>query len=310
MTEIKVTKKVLSTIITILILALATPAYAETETLYKAKEIIAEAIQTDPSNISLYEDGAESPLWENILLSDNEQYTPAKIYYYNAGSENVVIAFDVNSVSNATGEYKLNGLKGFPIDETSVRFYAMTSLSIREIDNIITLLDRKIRSEEINDKLIKYKPSTNVHIVSIEGRSNQSEAFTRAKEIVAKSFDINSNDFSLFRYGNGYYLKPLYSDNIYLLFTTENISKGTDIREFKRKQNTVINQDYVIYCEISNADLNASAIEIVSAIDNEANQTLSVEQIAFWIILFAYAIIVGVFFGSFFLVKKIMTKKR
>ena len=276
MTEIKVTKKVLATIITILILilTLATPAYAKTETLYKAKEIIAEAINTDPSKITIFEDGAESTLWENILSSDNEQYTPAKIYYYNAGSENVVIAFDVNSVSNATGEYKLNGLKGFSVNDNdeTIRFYPLQSLTTTEIDIIINNLDQKVKIDEIDKVIRQYAHTTKIFYGYIDYSINDPPVeFIHAKKIVADAFDISDDDIELIKIQKDYYIKPCGSDVLYLMFTVVPIDKNTDIKELQRNGNVVVTEKYVIQFKTSNKALNESALEVVSSIDNQSD---------------------------------------
>lgn len=267
-------KKIISFTIAMItfILTLAIPAYAETSQLYKAKEIIAEAINTDPSKITLFEDGAESTLWENILSSDNEQYTPAKIYYYNAGSENVVIAFDVNSVSNSTGEYKLNGLKGFSVNDNAetIRFYPLQSLTITEIDSIVNILNQKIKIDEIEKVVSQYASTTKPFYGSIDKRiSNQSEDFKKAKELVANAFDVNAEDFILVRNGTEYYLMPHGSDTLYLMFTVVPIDKNTDIKELQRNGNVVVTEKYVIQFKTSNKALNESALEVVSSIDNQ-----------------------------------------
>ena len=312
-------KKIISFTIAMItfILTLAIPAYAETSQLYKAKEIIAEAINTDPSKITLFEDGAESTLWENILSSDNEQYTPAKIYYYNAGSENVVIAFDVNSVSNSTGEYKLNGLKGFSVNDNAetIRFYPLQSLTITEIDSIVNILNQKIKIDEIKKVVSQYASTTKPFYGSIDERiSNQSEDFKKAKELVANAFDVNAEDFILVRNGTEYYLMPHGTDTLYLMFTVVPIKKETDIREYERNNvgNMLITEKYVIYFKTSNESLNNSALEVVSAINEEATHTMSVGAAFSLFVFFVFIIIVvilGTIYGLYTFIKYKKSKK-
>lgn len=266
-------KKIISFTIAMItfILTLAIPAYAETSQLYKAKEIIAEAIQTDPSKITLFEDGAESTLWENILL-DNDQYSPSKIYFYNAGSEDTVFAFDVNLIdaSKTPEEYKINGLKGFYVDKNVIRFYPMKSLTITEIDSIVNILNQKIKIDEIEKVVSQYASTTKPFYGAIDKRiSNQSEDFKKAKELVANAFDVNAEDFILVRNGTEYYLMPHGSDTLYLMFTVVPIDKNTDIKELQRNGNVVVTEKYVIQFKTSNKALNESALEVVSSIDNQ-----------------------------------------
>lgn len=305
-------KKIISFTIAMItfILTLATPAYATSfeDDFEKAKETIATATNSKKENVLLFEDGADSSLWENIL-SDNEQYSPDKIYYYSVNKENIVIAFDVTLISDTTGEHNISGLKGFYVDEKTIRFYPLNSLTIAEIDNVVNILNQKVKVDEMDKAICQYDPPTRPFYGSIDARpsKNQSEDFKRAKELVANAFNINAENFSLLEKNNEYFVLPHGSKKLYMIFNVKPISNEA-IRN--NSGNMLITDEFIIYFETSNMPLNNSALEIVSAIDNEANQTLSVEQIAFWIILLGYAIIVGVFFGGFFLVKKIMTKKR
>ena len=270
MTEITVTKKVLATIITVLTILTFSTTTANAETIEEsqfAKEEIAEAINTAPSKITLFEDGADSSLWENILSSDNDQYTPDKIYYYNTGNENVVIAFDVISNSQKTkNEHIINDLNGYS-KKNKIRFYSMEEIPHWKIDAIVNNIHKMTVRNKFNN--IYFKEHYKFYYGSIQSTYKKTTGFLLAKNTVGNAFGISADDFILLKMDNEYYISLSGSDKIYKLFE---VNDESSISEFESEGDDFqITDDQIIYFYCNNEELNSSAVEIIQGIDNEVS---------------------------------------